>query len=256
MKKLISLFIALALAITALTGAAFAEEAANNTTPSASSGYVLQDSTVDPSSMFDNYKIYNCYAYALQKTDKRYEPGDIKNGENNNFSMALSLKEMVRLVKDDLETLGYQCVGASTVRPSSSDLAPGATAICIRRGDSDFHFMRLVGNQWYHKPGSSQVLIYKHLPSDSLTWTNEGVDENGPYQGLLTYTSTIYYIIYGNTHTTAYKYMGKSYHSGGYHYYLYADVCTVCGHSENEVWERTACSGPPCIEPASSTEVQ
>ena len=57
----------------------------------------------------------------------------------------------------------------------------------------DFHFMKLVGAEWRHKPGESQILKYNYIPSNDRDWTNEGLIEGEVVGGFGTYTDTIYY---------------------------------------------------------------
>lgn len=154
--------------------------------------YLLQDSTVY-GSWKDSYANYNCYAYAINKTDDFYNPGSFSDGD---FSMSLSIYQMALLVKNDLIELGYSDARVSAARPTSSSLDSGEKAICIRKGDYDFHFMKLSGSTWYHKPSYTNVLKYKYDPSYSRVWTNEASYMGMTIAPTLTYDSSIFYIIY------------------------------------------------------------
>ena len=154
--------------------------------------YLLTDSTVY-GSWKDSYLNYNCYGYAINKTDNFYSPGDFSDGD---FSLSLTIYQMANLVKDDLIELGYSDARVTSTRPTTSSLASGEKAICIRKGDEDFHFMKLSSSTWYHKPGNTHVLKYNYTPSYSREWTNECSFMGVTSAPDTTYDSSIYYIIY------------------------------------------------------------
>ncbi len=53
-------------------------------------------------------------------------------------------------------------------------------------------------------------------------------------------------------HDYKYQYTGQNYHQGSRHYFQYATKCTVCFAQKGEaVWKFKACSGSPCVLPAS-----
>lgn len=54
---------------------------------------------------------------------------------------------------------------------------------------------------------------------------------------------------YYRYHDYANRYTGSEYHSGSYHYYQYADFCTICNKQINTTWISVECSGPPCPTP-------
>ena len=165
--------------------------------------YQLQDST-----LFSNtgkLKYYNCYAYAINRNEQRagyptdrlvqYNPGDFSN---LSFSIDLSVHEMALIVKADLETIGFTNVSISTSIPT---VASNEKLICIRKGDTDYHFMRYDPQEdaWLHKPAWTAILKYKYTPSNDKIWISEAVtDENGTAQidPNTTYDSEIYFIKY------------------------------------------------------------
>lgn len=53
-------------------------------------------------------------------------------------------------------------------------------------------------------------------------------------------------VLFFRYHDYSRQYMGDEYHQGIRHFYLYADVCEICGNQTDEVWESVPCSGPPC----------
>lgn len=53
-------------------------------------------------------------------------------------------------------------------------------------------------------------------------------------------------VVYYRYHDYSNQYIGQEYHSGSYHYYRFADVCTICGKRINFTWHSYPCSGPPC----------
>ena len=164
------------------------------------------------------YANYNCYAFAINRTEippefdtlKQYQPGDFSN---QSISMSDSIFTIANVVKDDLEELSYSNINVSTNYFSGYDYT-----IVVRKGNDDYHFMKLgTDNNRYHKPGFTQVLRYKYQPSNSRIWTNEYIDENGvAHVGSIEYDSTIYYISYDNMHEHNYSYeyrpIDKKYH--------------------------------------------
>lgn len=151
---------------------------------------------------------YNCYAYAINRieqpnfysTSKQYQPGDMSN--SGGFSLTISIADLANVIKNDLLAMGYCNVLLSTAVPSVDD---GQELICVRRGDSDYHFMHYDSetNAWYHKLGYSAVLKYNSVPNNSDIWYGESSSENGESKILnpftlvqISYDSTIYYIKY------------------------------------------------------------
>lgn len=220
------------------------------------SSHGLRDSTVyqTPS----NRGNYNCYAYALGKTDSWYYVGESSGHNLTQVDIAdKSIYEIATYVKADLQSssLNKMCVKIVSARPSYSSLSSGQTAICVRKGSDgimyDYHFMKLFnGDVWRHKPGGTAILTYDYLPSNSRNWTNESYDGSVARSGMCVYNSDIYYILFNSSHNYLHNYTGNNYHKGGKHYYEYADVCKDCGDQKtgSSTWVTIECSGPPCME--------
>ena len=152
--------------------------------------YTLQNSNV-LGSWSDSYLNYNCYGYAIGQTSKFVNPGYYSN---SSFSMNLSISAMADLVVKDLDKLGYNAY-KTTTKPSS--LSSWEKVICIRKGSSDYHFMK--GNSttyWTHKPGNTNPLSWKYSTPSYTTWTNEYSYKNVAGSATTTYNSSIYYIRY------------------------------------------------------------
>jgi hypothetical protein len=169
--------------------------------------YVLQDSeTYGP--WKEEYLQYNCYAFAINRTEIppefstnwQYQPGDFSNQQIS----SMSVESIANIVKDDLLSLTYKDISIST---SSNNLDYDHT-IVLRSGISDFHFMKLSSNNnWYHKPGNSHVLKYKYFPNNNRIWTNERVNKNGnALSPTTTYDSQIYFISYNEPHEHDFSY--------------------------------------------------
>ena len=57
-------------------------------------------------------------------------------------------------------------------------------------------------------------------------------------------------------HDYKYQYTGQNYHQGSRHYFQYATKCTVCFAQKGDaVWKFKACSGSPCVSPASIPDI-
>ncbi|MCH5163508.1 MAG: leucine-rich repeat domain-containing protein [Clostridiales bacterium] len=166
---------------------------------SALSAYTLRDSTLYRK-WEDDFKNYNCYTYAIgyreydYNLDRYRKPGQMSGGV---YKQTLPIEQMAQLVKDDLEAIGGIVVEVSSVRPIY--IEPNQNLICIRKGDSSYHFMKYHrdGNFWTHKPGPSAILKYNGQPSNDEVWINESINEDGvAFKDSVTFTSTIYYITY------------------------------------------------------------
>ena len=196
---------------------------------------------------------YNCYAYAIGKTDGFYAPGGFSYGSIAGDVGSYSIYQIAIKTKEDLQIgLSMPCVKLTTVRPYYTQLKSGQSAICVRKGKDgsggyDFHYMRLCsGDVWRHKPGGYAILQYKYYPDNSKNWTFESYDGSNYFTTDMVYSGTIYYLLYKNVHSLTYKATGDHYHSGSYHYYEYAYVCSDCGAESGNTWKKRACSGPPC----------
>lgn len=152
----------------------------------------LQDSTVI-GSWNNSYLNYNCYGYALERSNSFVNPGAFSN---QSFSMGLSISAMADLVRDDLNSLGFYSTKSSTKPSSLASYVDGL--ICIRKGNADFHFMRGTNSTtyWTHKPGNTNPLKWNYSSPGAKIWTNEAVFQNNYIPSTTTYTSEIYYIQY------------------------------------------------------------
>ena len=163
--------------------------------------YKLQQNVVH-GEWTDDYEFYNCYAYAIGKTEKdynytyQYQPGDFVKDGREYLRNVFTIDGLANLVKDDLETLGYK-VNISLNQPLF--INDDQELIALRNiYHWDYHFMRYDKNdrQWYHKPGNTAILRYLHHPSD-LLWLQEfytlkdGPETTGEY-----YDSDVYYITF------------------------------------------------------------
>ncbi len=223
------------------------------------SSYQLQQSTLW--SLPSNASAYNCYAYALGRTDDWYTPGDFSPEIDDLTSINVSVSTLADYVIADLKSdeYGYECFVKQTNRPDYDDLTNEQTAICIRKGQDnlgykDFHLARLFyetedeyGDAWRHKPGPSYILQYIDYPSSDVDWIAEGYLAEGavldPYG--TTYTDTIYYIIFAENCDE--PVLIHNYHQGASHYYQYREMCSICGKDETytivEACDGTGCSG-------------
>jgi hypothetical protein len=147
---------------------------------------------------------YNCYSYAIEETGSWHLPGDFACTVS--FDLDIPILDLALLVQDDLEFLGYYNVYITDEPPNeafTSSLELDQNLICIRRGSCDFHFMKYdrEDGYWYHKPGYTAPLRYKHNnPSDHI-WTNESSLEGVEYPSFFAYDSDIYYIVYSMGYT-------------------------------------------------------
>ncbi len=173
----------------------------SNISTKSNGNYKLQQNVVH-GEWTDDYEFYNCYAYAIGKTEKdynytyQYQPGDFVKDGREYLRNVFTIDGLANLVKDDLETLGYK-VNISLNQPLF--INDDQELIALRNiYHWDYHFMRYDKNdrQWYHKPGNTAILRYLHHPSD-LLWLQEfytlkdGPETTGEY-----YDSDVYYITF------------------------------------------------------------
>jgi hypothetical protein len=106
---------------------------------------------------------------------------------------------LVRVVKDDMEYLGY-AVSVTSVDPDLANPDPDQSLFCVRCGHEDFHFMRknFDDGYWYHKPGPTAILKYRHHPADKI-WNDEYSYDRVEYKGIPAYESDIYYLTLSGT---------------------------------------------------------
>lgn len=194
----------------------------------------LQDNTVY-GSWSDDYLNYNCYAYALGLYDRARDPGMFSN---NSISMDTSISGIAESVRTDLQALGYTVLTVSSAMPTVT-VSDHTHLICVRKDVDgiylisggmlillkDYHFMKLEqdGN-WYHKPGRTNPLRYKYVPSNERIWVAESYDGSTyDRQEGWTYDSDIYFIAYTTPHTYAYEMCGNGQHTR---------TCTICDYEE------------------------
>ena len=216
------------------------------------SRYSLQYSTVYDDTENLNQ---NCYGYVLNKPDDETSPGDYSNGAYNHMA---GIDSAAILVKNDLKSseFNYSCVRILTYNPGYS-----YGLIAIRKDTTmdyqsfnDFHVARWMGTGWNHKPGTTAVLRFINSPTNSELWYNECYQYGTAYDWTVSYDSNLRFIQFKMYHGTAsVQYTGEHYHSGSYHYYRIANVCSDCGTILSYEWQMVPCSGPPCILPFSST---
>jgi hypothetical protein len=155
----------------------------------------------------DAWEYYNCYSYAIGRTDSKHNPGDF--ALTGTFYYSIPIYDLALLVKDDLEFLGYSNVYVTYTAPDPAFLDPHQKLICVRTGPyiggfggengfKDFHFMKYnrEDGYWYHKPGESAPLKYKYQPSNNIIWTDEQSREGTEYEHHIEYNSDIWYIVY------------------------------------------------------------
>ncbi|MCR5736685.1 MAG: hypothetical protein K6G64_03445 [Eubacterium sp.] len=131
---------------------------------------------------------YNCYAYALNKTQ-----WSVIGQFSGHIVKKMNITNLLGGVMNDLIKLGY-CV--KTVKVNYKPKI-GETMIALRSGKRDYHFMKKVGKKWKHKPGGTAILTLKGKPEDYNPWysefyTRQGWGINKAYK----YDSKIYYIVY------------------------------------------------------------
>lgn len=157
--------------------------------------YTLVDNTL-VGSWSSTYYNYNCYGYALGRTDIFRDPGCFSE---TNFSLTMSISEMADIVLADLNALGYSGVKVTSKPVSLPDA--WTQVICIRKNinNVDYHFMKMASNlnTWRHKPGHTQILQWNYTSPGAKTWVAEyvGSDNVAAYSGI-TYSSQIYYIVF------------------------------------------------------------
>ncbi len=196
---------------------------------------------------------YNCYAYALGRSDDFYSPGDFSDQDLILNSMIIY--EIALMVKDDLKssTFNYQCVSVGLTRPNFDSLSSGQTTICVRKGDNgyfyDFHFMKLFSSDaWRHKPGQTAILTYDYQPEHNVDWISETYDGYNASTNSMIYYGNIYFLTFKSAHNYVSTFNGNQYHSGAKHFYEYVDICTDCGEErEGSLYVQiVSCQGPPC----------
>ena len=159
------------------------------------SRYVLQNST-PIGSWNAEYRNYNCYAYAVECIDDKYNPGEILDFMSGTFSLSNSDQANFDTIRMDLLYLGYHCIVLNPTNISYNKWNDGFRAICYRFGMYDYHFMRMDSSYWSHKPGESQPLRFHYWPYDTPRWSNEGVYEGVAMNYTTEYTSPVKFVMY------------------------------------------------------------
>lgn len=227
--------------------------------------YTLQNSTVYAWDR-DTMGYYNCYSYALGITTAHYNPGDIY-GESTitNYDPKeplydvndITTQELIPLVIADLQSslmekivgTKYNCIKTQTnIRPTS--LGNWDNIIAMRTDDEngvDYHFAKLSGTNWLHKPKRTAILKFNNPPEPNVVWTNERYNGVSYISGDINYGSEIVYFLYKTDHiyNNTYTWTGEHYHAGDLHWYERVYTC-ACGDIGEPVWEAIPCSGPPC----------
>lgn len=150
--------------------------------------YQLTDSTRF-GAWSNSFLYYNCYGYALNRNI--YSNPGVYCHQSIDISKPTS--RIADLVLADLRSLGYTSTYATT---KPANLPAYKSMIALRKSGTDFHFMKYSGGEWYHKPGNTNPLKYKYIPSNSRFWTNEYIYINTAKPPTQYYTDTIYYITY------------------------------------------------------------
>lgn len=138
-----------------------------------------------------SYANYNCYAYAINMPGLGFiNPGSISG---RSFSLGMTISAMADSVIADLGVLGFSAY-KTTTKPT---VFTGAQIIIsIRKGSSDFHFMKgITPTVWRHKPSWTLPLQWNYSTPNYNIWNNENSHDNLDYAGTTTYDSTVYYIV-------------------------------------------------------------
>lgn len=228
---------------------------------STSTSNILIDNVVYGAWSYD-YLYYNCFGYAIG-IEEWLHPGislwlannnDMETYEYNGYA---NMQTLTSWIQSDLEYYGYTVNAISTSLPNVQ-VTEHTKIICFRKDlhetlmidrhglyelNHDYHFMRLDQNgNWYHKPGATNPLRYKYVPSNSRVWVSEWYDGNAQEYGRDTsfaYEGDIYFFQYSSPHQWTQQYYGIM---NGSHCHI--SVCTVCGET----------NGAPmsCVYPAGS----
>ncbi len=181
----------------------------------------------------ENFSKYNCYAYALGKTDKFYEIGSFYGKIASAYDRPI--EKLAERTELDLESLGYECINIEKnhyVEPLSSQ-----KLICLRKSKTDFHFMKYVNGEWLHKPGGTWILRYNGVPTAETIWHFEhaklvdGV-QRFTRDDMEPYTGDIYFFKFANSHNySTCKYYNKDQHE------IKCSNCNVLLQVESHIFE-------------------
>ena len=205
---------------------------------------------------------FNCYAYALGRSDDFYYPGSFVGAT---YQPYWDVEQSARHTYLDLtQGLGFDCVKQHTTLPNL-DVPFGTNVIALRvanlpvNGIKDYHFMRLnrvEGNYWNHKPGGTAVLTFNLEMSNSIPWTNERIEQdihlNYEYKSaFIEYDSNIVYFTFRRFHAYTEEYIGSTHGIGVFenvHYDEYRKECSNCGDVV-VYYESRECTGICPIRP-------
>lgn len=231
---------------------------------------MLLDNTVY-GSWQDSYTQYNCYAYAIGDTISR-NPGQYEWIANGNeagdyiYNMLANIQTIAGWIEDDLITLGYTVNSVGATKPSVT-VNDHDKLICVRKDIDgillgydingsplylyDYHVMKQgTDGGWYHKPGETNPLKYKYVPTNDRIWVAEaydGTEDVYTRDEEFTYDSTIYYIEY-EVHGYKYLYCGNTRHiltcttcglttGSAVSCSMSGNTCRVCGHTSGGGFE-------------------
>ena len=195
-----------------------------NNKESKSSDYILQYSSIQNSNgewnhssgVWNNrYFGYNCYAFSINRyeEDYYYSPNANYHYQPSEFSDEYSVSDLnaiifdvldifhsiwdlADIVEDDLKSIGYYNISTSST--PNYNLSSNQRMICVRKGSTDYHFMKYdaITEAWYHKPGPAAIMKYDSYPSNNISWSNECFYVNSLRSPDTYYTSNIIYITY------------------------------------------------------------
>ncbi len=208
---------------------------------------------------------FNCYSYAIDRRETWHIIGE---PSGNRWQDTWTIEESANAVEADLKTFGYSCVKQTISRPRNYTISSGQKAIALKVTsvtslNRDFHFMRLFTDNntdvWRHKPGSTAILTYNSMPSNS-PWYSEYVTKVGTQLvaglGNIIYDSDVMFLIFQANHTIETVETGMGYHQGNIHYTEYREGC-LCGYHERYYYLTRYCEGPcPILYPFNEYEME
>lgn len=195
-----------------------------NNKESKSSDYILQYSSIQNSNgewnhssgVWNNrYFGYNCYAFSINRYEEdyyyspnanyHYQPSEFSDEYSVSDLRAIifdvldifhSIWDLADIVEDDLKSIGYYNISTSST--PNYNLSSNQRMICVRKGSTDYHFMKYdaITEAWYHKPGPSAIMKYDSYPSNNIAWNNECFYVDSLRSPDTYYTSDIIYITY------------------------------------------------------------
>lgn len=152
---------------------------------------------------YENYNNYNCYAYAINRISKLYNPGYyVGNLHPWKDIWTVTVDEIAEIVEDDLYELGYSNISILDSIPLN--ITPEMNLICLRKGYTDYHFMKYdyFSKAWYHKPSQNAILKYNEDLIETNIWDNEAscrgkiIERSQHDASIHIYDSDIKFIVY------------------------------------------------------------